>query len=185
MVIEITAFDRLDFRKWLEKNFDRESKVSVILYKKHTGKRAPSHRELMEEAICFGWIDTTIKRIDEDKYMRNFSRRTEKSKWSDNTLGYAKDLIKRGKMTPEGLRMYKLGLEKPVHDFGIPKNPEMPEELKKSLVGKSGLRKMFDDLSPSKRRMTYRWILRGVRKETREKRVRIVIELIGDGKTVY
>ena len=62
----IGAFDRKDFRKWLEKNHLNEKKVNVVLFKKHTGKKSPSHRELMEEAICFGWIDTTVKRIDEN-----------------------------------------------------------------------------------------------------------------------
>ena len=76
----------------------------------------------MEEAICFGWIDTTIKRLDEDTYLRHFSRRNKNSKWSDNTLGYAKQLIKEKKMTPIGLEFYKEGLKKPTHDHGIPKN---------------------------------------------------------------
>ena len=101
----ITTFTRDDFRKWLMKNHNKENKISVILYKKHTNKFAPSHRELMEEAICFGWIDTTIKRLDEDKYIRNFSKRNNNSKWSDNTLRYAKDLIKQTRLKAEQLEL--------------------------------------------------------------------------------
>ena len=63
----ITAFDRIDFRKWLIRNHNSESKVSIIIFKKHTGKPSPSHKELMEEAICFGWIDTVIKKLDENR----------------------------------------------------------------------------------------------------------------------
>src|SRR3989344_6058191 len=129
----ITAFHRNDFRKWLEKYHKKEKKVAVIIHKKHTGKDSPSHRELMEEAICFGWIDTTIKRIDEDKYLRNFARRNKNSKWSDNTLSYAKDLIKRGLMTSTGLKYYDEGLSRPTHDHGIPKNPAMSKELEEEL----------------------------------------------------
>jgi uncharacterized protein YdeI (YjbR/CyaY-like superfamily) len=128
---EVTAFHRDDFWKWLMKNHDKEKKVSVILYKRHTGKPAPTHRELMEEAICFGWIDTTIKRLNKDTYIRRFARRNDKSKWSDNTLSYAKELIKNGKMTEHGLHFYRAGLQRPTHDAGIPKNPDMPDELKK------------------------------------------------------
>jgi len=84
-VKSVTAFSRKDFRKWLEKNHETENKVAVIIYKKHTGKPFPSHRELIEEAICFGWIDTTIKRIDEDKFLRNFAKRNKNSK---NRRGY-------------------------------------------------------------------------------------------------
>ncbi len=87
----ISVFDRNDFRKWLEENHNKETKVGIILHKRHTGKPAPTHRELIEEAICFGWIDTIIKKLDDDRYLRNFSRRNNNSKWSDNTLGYAKN----------------------------------------------------------------------------------------------
>ena len=102
----------------------------MVLHKKHTGKPAPTHRELIEEAICFGWIDTTIKRIDDDRFLRNFSRRSKNSKWSDNTLRYAKQLAKQGKMTAVGLDFYREGLKRPTHDHGVPKNPSMPLELK-------------------------------------------------------
>ncbi len=73
--IKITALHRNDFRKWLEKNHQKEKKVCIVLHKRHTGKPAPTHRELMEEAICFGWIDTTVKRLDEDLYARFFAKR--------------------------------------------------------------------------------------------------------------
>src|SRR6266403_719942 len=96
--LEINAFTIEDFRKWLKKHHIKETKVRVIIHKKHTGKGFPTHRQLIEEAICYGWIDTTIKRIDEDTFVRNFSRRNTSSKWSDNTLGYAKLLIKAGRM---------------------------------------------------------------------------------------
>ena len=172
----ITACNRIDFRKWLGKNHDKEDKVSVVLYKKHTKKSTPSHRELMEEAICFGWIDTTVKRLDENRYIRNFSKRNKNSKWSDNTLGYAKNLIKRGKMTSVGLKFYKEGLKKPTHDFGIPKNPDMPIELKRALNKNKKAKYNFDKFSSSSKRMLYRWILRGKREATKTKRIKLIID---------
>ncbi|MBT4174262.1 hypothetical protein HOC80_04785 [archaeon] len=173
---KITAFDRMDFRRWLINNHDKEDKVSVIVYKKHTGKSSPSHRELMEEAICFGWIDTILKKLDENRYIRTFSRRNKNSKWSDNTLGYAKDLIKQGKMTSEGLKFYKEGLKKPTHDFGIPKNPDMPLELKKALNKNKKAKDNFENFSPSLKKVFYRWILRGKREETRTRRIKLIVE---------
>ena len=119
--IKLDIFKKEDFRKWLEKNHNKENKVSLILHKKHTGKESPSHRELMDEAICFGWIDTTIKRIDEDKYIRNFSLRGKNSSWSVNTLSYAKNLIKEKRMTPHGLKFYHEGRKKKAYDHGVPK----------------------------------------------------------------
>ncbi len=172
----LTAFHRNDFRTWLENNHKNEKKVCIILHKRHTEKPAPTHRELMEEAICFGWIDTTIKRLDENTYLRNFARRNEKSKWSDNTLSYAKDLIKQGKMAPEGLKYYKLGLQRPTHDHGIPKNPDIPEELKKALSKNKIAKKNFNAFPPSAKRMTYRWILHAKLPETRMKRINITVK---------
>ena len=172
----ITVFKRSDFRKWLIKNHDKETKVSVIVYKKHTGKSSPSHKELMEEAICFGWIDTTIKRLDEERYVRNFSKRNRNSRWSDNTLRYAKELIEQGKMAPAGLKFYREGLKRPTHDAGIPKNPDMPLELKEALDRDEQAKGNFEGFSASAKRMIYRWILRGKREQTRVKRINVIVE---------
>src|SRR3989344_4648251 len=128
---QITVYNRKDFRKWLRKYHRKETRVAVIIHKRHTGKPAPTHRELIEEAICFGWIDTTIKRLDEATFVRHFSKRNQNSRWSDNTLGYARELIKKGRIAEEGMKFYQLVAAKPTHDHGIPKNPTMPPALEK------------------------------------------------------
>ncbi len=178
----ITVFKRQDFRDWLMKNHDSEKKVSVILYKKHTGKPSASHRELMEEAICFGWIDTTIKKLDEDRYIRTFTKRNKNSKWSNNTISYAKELLKEKKMMPLGLKYYKEGLKKPTHDHGIPKNPSMPLELKKALDKNKKAKDNFELSPPSTKKQLYRWILRGKLQETRTKRIKKIIDSFKQGK---
>ena len=165
-----------EFRKWLRINHKKETKVCILLHKKHTGKPAPTHREQIEEAICYGWIDTVVKRMDEDTYMRCFSKRTEKSTWSDNTISYGKQLIKEGRMKPEGLKYFKLGLAKPTHDHGIPKNPTMPIELKNILSKNKKAMNNFKSFPPSTKKMLYRWILRGKRPATREKRVKRIFD---------
>ena len=106
---QLYAKNRTEWRSWLKKNHKKEKNIALVCYKKHTGKPSLTHRESMEEAICFGWIDTTIKRLDDEKYIRNFARRSKNSKWSRATLGYAKELIKKKKMSLEGIRFYKEG----------------------------------------------------------------------------
>ena len=182
----ITAYKKEDFRKWLKKNHKKESKVAVIVHKRHTGKPAPSHRELMEEAICFGWIDTTIKRIDEDTFLRHFSKRTTNSTWSNNTISYAKQLIEEGKMVEQGLHFYKLGLAKPTHDFGIPRDPSMPKELKVALAKNLTAKKKFETWSPSLKRASYRWILYAKQAVTKDKRVKqLIARVLSDNKSVF
>jgi uncharacterized protein YdeI (YjbR/CyaY-like superfamily) len=176
MMKEITVFNRDEFRRWLMKNHEKEKGVGVIVYKKHTGKKFPSHNELIREAICFGWIDTTLKRLDDEKYIRTFTRRNKNSKWSENTLRYGKELIVLGRMTPVGLKFYKEGLARPTHDAHVPKNPSMPDELKKALLGDKKAASGFEKFAPSFKKILYRWVLSGKRSETREKRVKIIVE---------
>lgn len=174
--------NRKEWRAWLGKNHLKENKIALIKYKKHTGKPSLSHKEAMDEAICFGWIDTTIKRLDEDRYIRRFSRRNKNSRWSDNTLGYAKRLIKEKKMSPYGLEMYKLGLKRDVHDYGIAKNPEMPLDLLKELEKDKKALDNFHKFAPSYKRTYFRWIEKAKLPETRAKRIKEVVKKAKDNQ---
>jgi len=178
------AKNRKEWRNWLSKNHKKEKKIALLKYKKHTGKPSLSHKESMEEAICFGWIDTTIKKLDDERYIRRFTRRTDKSRWSNNTLSYAKSLIKEGKMGPEGLKRYKEGLKKPVIDHGLGKNPDVPKELLKELNKKNNieLKEKFEKLPPSSRRSFIIWVIRAKQSSTKEKRVLRIIENLKKGK---
>lgn len=170
-----------EWRDWLKENHLKENSVALIINKKHTGKGTISHLDSMKEAICFGWIDTTIKKLDENQYIRHFRRRTDKSSWSDNTLKYGREMIKLGKMSPEGLKRYKEGFSRPTLDFGIPKDPNTPDDVKKALK-KVNLEKEYDKLSKSQRRMYLRMILKAKSEETRSKRIQILINYIKSKK---
>jgi uncharacterized protein YdeI (YjbR/CyaY-like superfamily) len=178
----VEVFSTKDFRNWLMKNHEKEKKVSLILHKKHTGKGSPNAMELMKEAICYGWIDTTVRRLDEDRYIRTFMRRTQNSKWSKNTLRYGKELIKQGRMMPQGLKYYKEGLKKKPHDDGIDDNPEAPPDLIKALEKNKKSMENYEKLAPSYRKTYLRWILRAKRKETRERRIKESIKMINEGR---
>jgi len=171
------AKDSADWRKWLEKNHLKEDKVVLIKYKKHTGKQIIHNMDSMKQAICFGWIDTTIQRIDKDRYSQKFVKRNKNSKWSMNTLSYGKELLKKGLMSPFGIKMYKEGLRKKPHDEGIPKNPEMPREMK-VLLEKYKILKKFRELSHSAKKMYYRGFLRTKMPETKTKFIKKLISAI-------
>jgi uncharacterized protein YdeI (YjbR/CyaY-like superfamily) len=167
---------RTAWRNWLKKNDLSKRKIAVIVYKKHTGKSSLSQKELMEEAICFGWIDTTVKKLDYRRYLRYFVRRNNKSKWSKNTLRYARDLMKEGKMSAEGIKRYKEGLERKPHDEGIPKNPRVPKYFLEEIEKETRAKENFDKIPPSYKRTLLRWLLRAKLEETKTKRVKIIVQ---------
>ncbi|MEK6840841.1 MAG: YdeI/OmpD-associated family protein [Nanoarchaeota archaeon] len=171
----IYVFRKEDFKKWLQKNHDKEKIVELVIHKRHTGKKFPTHHELMLEGISFGWIDTIIRRIDENKFIRTFQRRNEKSSWSQNTLKYAGQLIKEKRMTSHGLAFYKSGKKKKAFDYGIPKNPKVPEDLSKELDKNRKAKENFNNLPKSIRRTYLRWILMGKTQKTRHTRTSRVI----------
>lgn len=171
----VTIFNVEEWRDWLAKNHLKEKKVALISFKKHTGEKSISHREAMNEAICFGWIDTTIKRLDENRFQRYFVRRGEKANWSINTLKYARELFSAGKMAPQGLLRYAQGLKKKPHDYGLSKKPKMPAELRKALETDKTALNNFENFAPSTKYMFYRWILRAKGDETKKKRCDVVV----------
>jgi uncharacterized protein YdeI (YjbR/CyaY-like superfamily) len=181
----VYAKTREEWRAWLQKNHEKESKISLIRYKKHTGKPSPTHMDAMKEAISFGWIDTTIKRLDNEKYIINFAKRNKNSKWSNNTLSYAKELVKQGKMSPAGLEAYKHGLSKPTHDFGIPANPQIPDDLME-ILKQTKTNDNFHLFPSSYKRALLRWLLRAKLSETRKKRIGEIVNLAkNNDKTAF
>ena len=170
-----------DWREWLSKNHLKKDKVFLVKFKKHTGKFSLTNREAMDEAICFGWIDTTVKHIDDERYCQTFVRRNSNSRWSNNTLSYAKRLINEGRMTPNGLKLYEEGLKKPTIDHNIPKNPNTPKELLSALKD-NNLEKKFFSLAPSYRRTFIIWFSRAKQEETKNKRINIIIDKIKNNK---
>jgi uncharacterized protein YdeI (YjbR/CyaY-like superfamily) len=172
----IEVFNEGDFSKWLEKNHDKEIRVGVIIHKKHTGKSTLKHNELMLEAICYGWIDTTPRRIDEDRFAIFFAKRNKNSKWSYNTLKYGEQLVKEKRMTSAGLKAFEEGKKKLPHDFGIPVNPKMPLELKKELDKNKTAKENFEKFSPSVKKTYFRWLLRAKLPETKKKRIDAIIK---------
>ncbi len=95
---EIYCSNRSEWHGWLAKNSMTETGVWLIYYKKHTGKPRVSYDDAVEEAICFGWIDSTIQRMDDERYRQKFTPRNRESKWSAHNVRRANKMIREGKM---------------------------------------------------------------------------------------
>ncbi|MCD4740842.1 bacteriocin-protection protein [archaeon] len=99
--------DRHCWRAWLEKNWNSKKELWVVFYKKHTGKQCVSYENAVEEALCFGWIDGTLKRIDDEKHAVRFTPRRAGSVWANSNKIRIKKLIKQGKMAEPGMKKVK------------------------------------------------------------------------------
>jgi uncharacterized protein YdeI (YjbR/CyaY-like superfamily) len=94
--------DRAKWRSWLEKNHSSAKGIWVIYFKKHTGKPTMTYAEAVEEALCFGWIDSLTKKLDEERYMQKFTPRKNNSNWSELNKKRVEKLIAEGKMENAG-----------------------------------------------------------------------------------
>ncbi len=91
------------FRLWLSKNVEREEGIWVRFFKKSSGKKTLTYKEALDEALCFGWIDSLLRRFDDESYIQKFTPRRKKSMWSQVNKGKVAELIKKKRMTKHGL----------------------------------------------------------------------------------
>ncbi|MBI2621863.1 MAG: hypothetical protein HYW63_04455 [Candidatus Levybacteria bacterium] len=93
---------RKQWREWLEKNHDKEKEIWLVYYRKTSGKPTVSYDESVEEALCFGWIDSKEKSLDSERYAGRFTPRKPKSNWSPSNRARAKRLIESKQITDAG-----------------------------------------------------------------------------------
>lgn len=175
---------RTEWRNWLQQHHDSHVGVWLIFYKKHTGQPSLEYDAAVEEALCFGWIDSIIKKIDEEKYIRKFTPRKSDSKWSNLNKERVLKLEKNGLMTEAGHAVVaaaqKSGLwnkpDRPTLSF------EVPDDLKGALAKNRKAKMFFDQLAPSYKKQFLSWIQYAKRQETRENRIRESIALLEQGE---
>src|SRR5262249_58044492 len=97
------AADRQQWRAWLEKNHKTQTEVWLIYYKKASKRPRIPYDDAVEEALCFGWVDSLVKRIDDEKYAQKFTPRKDTSKWSEPNKKRLRAMMEQGKMTGAGL----------------------------------------------------------------------------------
>jgi uncharacterized protein YdeI (YjbR/CyaY-like superfamily) len=176
---------REEFRTWLQENHGKGSGFWLIFFKKDSGKECIKYREALEEALCFGWIDSIIKKIDKEKYCRKFTPRKDIRKWSEINKKIVIELIRNGKMTRAGLNKIKSYLKngKVEWEIIIPKGKsnkelDIPEFITKELAWNEPALKYFKKLSPSHKRQYILWITNAKKEETVQKRLKEAIGLL-------
>ncbi|MBN2091199.1 YdeI/OmpD-associated family protein, partial [candidate division KSB1 bacterium] len=132
----------------------------------------------VEEALCFGWIDSTIRKLDSERYMQKFTPRNPGSVWSELNKQRVEKLIREGRMTKAGLSKIQAAKKSGEweKDRSIPDEIEMPHELYAALEDNPAAKINFEGFAPSYRKLYIRWVADAKREETREKRIRKVVD---------
>ncbi len=182
---QIYMKNREEWREWLSKNHNKEEKgIWLVFFKKETKKPTLEYNDAVEEALCFGWIDSLVKKIDEEKYGRKFTPRNSKSLWSPTNKKRVEKMIKEGKMTEHGHAKINSAKKSGLWDKDDrPQiNLDMPPELEKALKKNKKAREFFEQLAPSYKKQFIGWIKVTKREETKEKRLKETIEMLSKGE---
>src|SRR6185437_2369024 len=174
----LEVHDRRQWHLWLAKNHAKSHGVWLVYYKGHTTVKSISYEHSLREALCFGWIDSLIKRLDDDRYARKFTPRKPESKWSEINRELWAQLKKEGSLRPSGLAAAPTE-----NGYGArPEIPELPEYLAQALRANPKAWIFFQGLAPTYQRPFVVWVHAAKRQATREKRLRETIRLLASGK---
>ena len=172
------AVNRKTWRNWLAKNSDKEKSVWLIIYKNDATKKSVTYIEAVEEALCFGWIDSKANKKDEESFYLFFAKRNPASNWSKINKERVIKLIDRGLMNSKGMEIIEMAkMNGSWTALDKIESLELPMDLKKALKQNPEVAKHFDVFPRSVKKGILEWIQNAKKKETREKRIGKTISL--------
>lgn len=166
--------DREQWRAWLEANHETATEIWLVNYKKHTGAPSVPYDDAVEEALCFGWIDSTARKVDDDRFAQRYTPRKNLHNWSEPNLRRMEKMIAAGRMTPAGLARFQPEPQEPRFESGSPLPPWVESALRENEAAWS----FFETLAPSYRREYVRWITEAKKEETRQRRLAEALRLL-------
>jgi len=167
---------RQAWREWLAKNHGSSKGIWLAYYKKGCGKTSITYSEALEEALCFGWIDSVVCRLDEERYAQKYTPRNPKSIWSAANKARIGKLLPEGRMAPPGLAKVEAAKrdgswDRLVDIDRIGLGGDLPPDLAEALAREPKAQTAFDRRPPSEKKMWAYWVLSAKRPETRARRV--------------
>ncbi len=170
--------NRNDWRKWLEKNHMIQKEVWLLHYKKQSGKLYLNHFEAVQKALCFGWIDSKLKKIDEERFILKYSPRKPRSVWSKINKDNAEKMILSGKMTQAGLEKIEEAKRQGLWDSAYTNKVKerIPSDLKQALQADGKAWENFEGFANSYRNMYCGWVRSAKTAITRNKRISEVVK---------
>jgi len=175
------------FETWLMKHHDNSKGIWLKIFKKDSGKKTISYAEALDVALCYGWIDGQKQAYDEQAWLQKFSPRGEKSIWSKINIGHVERLIKEGRMKPAGLR----AAEKAKADgrwekaYDSPSKMTIPEDFLKELGKNKKAETFFKGLNKTNLFSIGFRLQTAKKQETKEKRMKQIIEMLARGEKFH
>lgn len=169
---------RSEWRQWLQENHVQKDGIQLIIAKKGSGLPSLPVADAVEEALCFGWIDSVAHKLDDKRYKIFFFPRNPKSKWSKINKGRVKKLTKLGLIAPAGKKMIALAKKTGTWDaLNEVDQLLLPKDLKTAFSKNKKASNFFDAFPPSTKRAILEWILNAKQPETRIKRIKETVDL--------
>jgi uncharacterized protein YdeI (YjbR/CyaY-like superfamily) len=178
------APDAAAWRGWLERHHATEREVWLVLLKVHVQRPSVSYEKAVLEALCYGWIDGTLRRIDDESHMIRFTPRKARSVWAASNKARVERLIAEGRMRPEGLAMVEEAKARGEWERADEREDvaTTPDDLAAALAGDATAREAWERLAPSHKKMYLFWITDAKRAETRARRVTETVRRVREGR---
>ena len=174
-----------ELRAWLEQHHKTDSEVWVGYYKKATGKPTLTWSEAVDEALCFGWIDGKLQRIDDERHRQRFTPRRPRSNWSEVNVAKVAELRKQGRMTPAGEAAFAARRDDPsALTYERRHEAAFDREQEAAFRADEAAWTWFSDQSASYRQLATFWVVSAKRPETRERRLATLIECSAEGRRI-
>jgi uncharacterized protein YdeI (YjbR/CyaY-like superfamily) len=173
------------WRDWLAEHHDSVSEIwLVFFYKRHTGIASIDYQDALDEALCFGWVDSLVKRLDERRYALKFTPRRSGSRWSDaNRKRYA-ELKAAGRLRPAKIKRPPTARGYGPRQRKIPLPSKLPPYIQSALKDQPAAKRYFETLPASQRRKYVAWIESAKREETKLRRLQEAIRLRTSGQVL-
>ena len=175
-----------DLEDWLEEHGEASDGIWLKFAKKASGIQSVVYAEALDVALCHGWIDGQVQRLDDDHYLQRITPRRARSKWSARNRGKAVELIEQGRMRPPGLREIERARADGRWDeaYDSPATATVPDDFQAALDAVPAAREFFESLGSTKRYAFLYRIADAKRPETRAKRIAEYVTLLRQGKTL-
>jgi uncharacterized protein YdeI (YjbR/CyaY-like superfamily) len=176
---------REDLRRWFEQNHATATELWVGLYKVGSGRPSVTWPEVVDEALCFGWIDGIRKGIDDHRYMNRLTPRRPTSNWSARNLKRLDELIESGRMTPAGLAALEARREDRTATYSYEQRPQdLPATYEREVKANRKAWAFWRSVAPSYRKAATWWVISAKQEETRRRRLASLIEHAARGERV-